>query len=108
MLAPNCHIVNPSALDAAEREYRNTIAQQGWCNLWSPLDENGLGVPPPKKNWMGVMNDKKGKDLDDQNADGDLDGDGVRKSIFPAFLYSPTFLSGLRCGSSETIPLSER
>ena len=82
MLAPNCHIVNPSALDAAEREYRNTIAQQGWCNLWSPLDENGLGVPPPKKNWMGVMNDKKGKDLDDLNADGDLDGDGVRKSIF--------------------------
>lgn len=73
-VSANCHIVKPDPLQMSEVEYRNTVGQQGWCSLWSPLDDNGLGIPAPKKGWFGAgsQGNKHG------SAKGaDVDGDGV-------------------------------
>jgi len=88
-ISPNCSIVAPNPLNVLEREYRGTVAQQGWATLWSPLDDHGLGLPPPEKTMFGgtkkqfnkkVLAAEKGAAAGaakKSGAGGDMDGDGV-------------------------------
>lgn len=67
-IAPNCHIVKPDPIHCNEVEYRTTVGQLGWCNLWNPLDDAGLGLPYEKKRFFARKKKIVGKDMD---------GDGV-------------------------------
>jgi len=52
-------------------EYRNTVGQVGWASLWSPLDDYGLGMPPPQQ---GLFSGRRSSAA---AIGGDVDGDGV-------------------------------
>jgi hypothetical protein len=70
-IAPNCHIIKPDPLEISEVEYRNTVGQVGWASLWSPLDDYGLGMPPPQQ---GLFSGRRSSAA---AIGGDVDGDGV-------------------------------
>jgi hypothetical protein len=84
-IAPNCHIVKPDPIHTSEIEYRNTVHQLGWCNLWNPLDDAGLGVPYKKKGFFSKKEKPKGEG-------DDLDGDGVSDCLFIYILMSISLL----------------
>ena len=50
-LAPNCCLVKPSDSDLSTggKDYQTKMGQQGWVQLFSPLDDHGLGKLPPHR-----------------------------------------------------------
>jgi hypothetical protein len=54
ILAANCAVVKPTDLDLSSggREYHTKMGQQGWVQLFSALDDNGLGALPPHRSPM--------------------------------------------------------
>jgi hypothetical protein len=61
-LAPNCLLARPHSIDDAvtNSDYSDKMQQYGWLQMWSTLDDDGLGVPPIKKHKLKSMM-KKGK-----------------------------------------------
>jgi hypothetical protein len=75
-LTPSCHIVKPDPIHCNEVEYRTTVGQLGWCNLWNPLDDSGLGLPYEKRGYFKRKPKVKGKDMDGDGID-DFDANGI-------------------------------